>query len=101
VVIYPIGDQVLIKVDAQEEKSAGGLFLASAEPVVKNSGVVMAIGDSLIIKVKQGDHVIFEKGMGRRFQVPVQQTNDNGVKWTEQVSYILIAYYDVLAVLGK
>ena len=97
--IVPINDQVLLKVDSHEEKSPGGLILVHAEEEVKNTGVVEAVGGSEVIKVKPGDHVVFEQGMGRRFEVPVLREGENGLKYTEQVSYILIAYYDVLAVL--
>ena len=97
--VLPLRDQVLILVDGQEEKSPGGLFLAPAEAVVKNTGVVKAVGDSEVIKVKLGDHVVFEKGMGRRFDVPVIRKNKDGVEWTEHEQYILIAYYDVLAIM--
>ena len=98
-VIKPIRDQVLIRVDSQEEKSPGGLILVSTEPEAKNSGFVIAVGESEVIKVKPGDHVVFEKGMGRRFEIPVTRNNEAGVEWTEQEKYILVAYYDVLAVL--
>lgn len=84
--IRPINDQVLIKVDVAEERSAGGLYLPTAEPVVKNTGVVEAVGDSAVIGVVPGDHVFFEKGMGRRFEI-------------DRVSYCVISYYDIIAVL--
>ena len=99
--VKPYGDQVLIKIDGQEAKSAGGLFLVSQEAVAKNTGVITAIGDHPIITVKRGDHVIFEKGLGRRFNVPVVIKNDQGVTWTEEEEFILIAFFDVLAVLEE
>ena len=98
ILIKPLNDQVLIKVDSEETKSPGGLFLVpSQDPVSKTSGVVVAIGDNAVIKIKPGDHVIFEKGMGRRFSIPVTRASENGVKWTEKEEHILISYYDVLA----
>jgi len=97
--IKPIKDQVLIKIDSVEEKSKGGLFLVSADPVVKSSGIVMAVGDSDVITVKVGDHVLMEKSMGRRFDMPVIRENDVGVKWSETEEYILVSFYDVIALL--
>jgi co-chaperonin GroES (HSP10) len=94
----PVLDNVLIKVDVVEVKSPGGLFLFSGELVVKNSGVVVAVGDSEVIRVKPGDHVLFEKGMGRRFDIPEKQVIE-GVGFTRQVPHILIAYYDIEAVI--
>jgi co-chaperonin GroES (HSP10) len=93
-------DNVLIRVDVAEEKSAGGLFLSSVEPVLKNTGIVMDIGDSEVIKVSPGDRVMFEKGMGRRFEVP-EKEEVLGVVFTRQVPYILIAYYDIVAILKE
>jgi chaperonin GroES len=96
--IRPVLDNVLIKVDVVEEKSAGGLLISSLEKVVKNTGAVVAVGDSPVIRVSPGDHVLFEKGMGRRFEVPAIRTGTGGVKWTEQEPFILIGYYDILAI---
>jgi chaperonin GroES len=96
----PVLDNVLVKVDVAETKSAGGLFLASADPVVKNSGVVVAVGDSEVIKVKPGDHVLFEKGMGRRFDIESEQ-EIGGMKFSCQVPHILVAYYDIAAVVEE
>jgi len=97
--IQPLNDQVLIKVDSAEEVSPGGLILVSADPVVKNSGVVEAVGDADVIKIKPGDRVLFEKGMGRRFEFPVQKESVDGVKYSDTVPYILIAYFDIVAIL--
>jgi co-chaperonin GroES (HSP10) len=93
-------DNVLIKVDVAEERSPGGLILVSAEPVAKNSGVVTAIGDSEVIKVKPGDHVLFEKGVGRRFDVPVE-CKEKGLKYTGHDSYILIPYFEIAAIVEE
>jgi co-chaperonin GroES (HSP10) len=98
-VIFPVLDNVLVKIDVEEKKSQGGLFLVSEENVVKNTGVVEAVGDSEVIKVKPGDRVIFEKGMGRRFEVPVVREGMNGARYTEREEYLLIGYFDVLAVV--
>jgi co-chaperonin GroES (HSP10) len=98
-VIKPVKDYVLVKVDAPEEKSQGGILLVSAEPVVKSSGVVMAVGDSAVITVKVGDHVLMDKGMGRRFDMPVVRINDAGLTWSDTEEYILIPFYDLVALL--
>ena len=95
-VIKPVNDQVLVRLDSAEETSAGGILLVQSEPVRKNTGVVEAIGDSSVIGVKPGDHVAFEKGMGRRFNLPRIVSGLNGVKYTEQVPYILLSYFDVI-----
>jgi co-chaperonin GroES (HSP10) len=93
-------DNVLIEVDVVESKSAGGVYVSYAEPVVKNSGVVVAVGDSEVIKVKPGDHVLFERGMGRRFVIP-GKANVGGTIFTRDRNYILIAYYDIVALFEE
>ena len=98
--VNPIGDQVFIEIDVAEGKSAGGLFLPPPQdPVAKNTGKIIAVGDNPVIKVKPGDHVIMDKGMGRRIKLPIQNTNDSGAVWTGHKEYALIAYYDILAVM--
>jgi co-chaperonin GroES (HSP10) len=96
--IKPTMDNVLIKVDVAETRSPGGLILVSDAPVVKNSGVVVAVGDSDVIKVKPGDHVLFDKGLGSRFNLPVKR-EEKGVAFTEQESYILLPYFEIAAIL--
>jgi co-chaperonin GroES (HSP10) len=93
-------DNVLIKVDVAEAKSPGGLILISEAPVVKNSGAVVAVGDSEVIKVKPGDRVLFEKGMGSRFEVPVERV-EGGVSYTAYESFMLIPYFEIAAVIEE
>ena len=100
--IKPLGDQVLVLVDSAEEVSAGGLLLVHTEPVAKNTGMVIAIGDAVVIRVKPGDRVVMEKGMGRRFELPeVRKNAETGATWTEHVGYMLVGYYDILAVMEE
>jgi len=98
--IKPTGDQVLIKLDVAEEKSKGGIILVNTDPVLKSTGIVTAIGDHKIITVKVGDHVLLEKSMGRRFDFPVvRKSSDSNYTWTDTEAYILISFYDVIALL--
>jgi len=98
--IKPLGDQVLVKLDVAEEKSKGGIILVNTEPVVKSSGIVEAIGDHKVITVRVGDHVLLEKSMGRRFEIPVvKKDSERDYVWTENEAYILISFYDIIATL--
>jgi co-chaperonin GroES (HSP10) len=96
--IKPTMDTVLIKVEVAETRSPGGLILVSGAPVAKNSGVVVAVGDSEVIGVNPGDRVLFEKGAGSRFDVPVERV-DGGLKYTDRESFILIPYFEIAAVV--
>ena len=97
--ISPVGDQVLVKIDPTEKKSSGGLYLPVDESAVKDTGVVVAVGDHEKVTVKPGDHVLLDKGMGRRFTMPVEKEDTNGYKYTFNEPYILISFYDILALL--
>jgi co-chaperonin GroES (HSP10) len=91
-------DNVLIKVDMEPDRSPGGIYLSSVKLGEKNSGEVVAVGDSAVIKVKSGDRVLFDKGVGHRFKVPVS-IESLGLTFTKWESYILLPYFEVAAVV--
>ena len=69
--LKPLGDRVIIKVIEEEEKTAGGLVLTSANKEQSQIGEVVAVptpcekcGDENKVPVKVGDKVIFEKFAG-------------------------------------
>jgi len=100
--VMPANDKVLIKVDEDIQKSSGGLFLASAEPVLKNTGTVLRLGDSEVFAggvIEPGDRVLFTKGMGTRFDVPYTDVSPNGARFTAQYHLILVPFFDIEAKL--
>jgi chaperonin GroES len=99
--IRPTGDKVLIEVDGQEKKTAGGLFLPVSSVVSKTTGTVRAVGDSEVITVKPGDRVIFVRGMGHRFQEPYTVKSGVGFSYTEYRAMLLIGFYDIEAVVTE
>ena len=62
--IKPLGDRVVIKRAAAEEKTTGGLILTSAAKEMPNMAEVVAVGPGTKdepMELKVGDKVIFAK----------------------------------------
>ncbi|MBR4411333.1 MAG: co-chaperone GroES [Firmicutes bacterium] len=65
--IKPLGDRVVIKRAAAEEKTTGGLILTSAAKEMPNMAEVVAVGPGTKdepMELKVGDKVIFAKYSG-------------------------------------
>lgn len=63
--VKPLGDRVLLKTEKEEEKTKGGLFIPETAQEKTQTGVVEAVGDDdEAIKVKKGDHVMYDKYAG-------------------------------------
>ena len=85
--INPLGDRVLVKAKAVEEKTASGIYIPQTAQEKTQIATVVAIGDDESIKVKIGDEVIHDKYAGTQFK-------DNGDE------YLILNYADILAVIG-
>ena len=85
--INPLGDRILVKAKAVEEKTASGIYIPQTAQEKTQIATVVAIGDDESIKVKVGDEVIHDKYAGTQFK-------DNGEE------YLILNYADILAVLG-
>lgn len=87
--IKPLGDRVVIKRAEAQEKSAGGILLASQAKELPNVADVVAVGkgtDEVTMEVAVGDKVIFSQYGGMN------------VKY-EGEEYIIISQSDILAVV--
>nr|XP_043610023.1 20 kDa chaperonin, chloroplastic [Erigeron canadensis] len=69
--LKPLGDRVLIKIKAAEEKSAGGILLPSTAQTKPQGGEVVAVGEGrtigdkkVDIDVKTGSPVVYSKYAG-------------------------------------
>lgn len=93
IVLRPLGNRVIIEV-AQEEKTIGGIVLASAAKEKPQTGTVIAVGSGEVLKdgtkvevpVKVGETVMFEKYAGSE------------VKY-EGKEYLIVAAKDIMAVV--
>lgn len=85
--VKPLGERVLIKVKASEEKTSGGLIIPQASQEKTQEGTVTAIGESDKITVKIGDNVMYDKYAGTSLKI-------NGE------DYLIIKAEEILAVIG-
>jgi chaperonin GroES len=88
--LVPLGDRVVVKTVEMEEKTSGGIIIpdtAKEKPVM---GKVVAVGNDDEVKenLKAGDKVIYAKYGGTEVELDGEQ-------------YIVLAYGDVLAKIGK
>lgn len=94
--IKPLRDKVLIKVEEEEEKTAGGIYLPDTAKEKPQRGVVVAVGDGKMtdegklipISVKVGDRVIFSKYAGTEIKL-------NGEK------HVILSADDIYAVIEE
>jgi len=71
-VLKPLGDRVMVEVAQEEEKTVGGIVLASAAKEKPQTGTVIAVGQGHTldngevapVPVEVGDVVLFEKYAG-------------------------------------
>lgn len=75
--LKPLADRVVLRVKEEEEKSIGGIVLASAAQDKPQTAVVVAVGPGkttsegtlIAPTVKVGDSVVFEKFAGSKIKV--------------------------------
>ncbi|WP_026103227.1 co-chaperone GroES [Pseudanabaena sp. PCC 6802] len=92
--LQPLGDRLLVKVVAKEEKTAGGIFLPDTAKEKSQVGEVAAVGpgalsdkgDRVALEVKVGDRVMYSKYAGTELKV-------------DNVDYLLLSEKDILAIV--
>ena len=75
--LKPLGDRVLVKPDAAEQKTASGLYIASNAQEKPQRGTVIAVGEGkrddagnrIPVDVKAGDVVIYGKFGGNEIKI--------------------------------
>ncbi len=76
--IKPLGDRVVLQVEAEPEQSVGGIYIASNAQEKSVKGIVVAVSEQSIGEmtapqaVKVGDEVIFDKYAGSELSVDGQ-----------------------------
>lgn len=92
--LKPLGDRVMIEVAKEEEKTIGGIVLASAAQEKPQTGTVIAVGEGHVLEngtkvpvaVKAGDTVMFEKYAGTEVKYEGQE-------------YLIIHDKDIVAIV--
>ena len=92
--LRPLEDRLIVKRDASDEKSSGGINLPDSAKEVPQFGDVIAVGpgktnangDRVTMQVKSGDKIVFSKNTGTEVRVDGQD-------------YLVLKQDDVLAVV--
>ncbi len=85
--VRPLIDRVLIKVQESESKTAGGIIIPQTAQEKTQTGVVVAIGtDTDVIKVKEGDKVMYDKYAGTQIKI-------------DGVEHLIVKMSDILAII--
>lgn len=86
--VRPLGENVLIRPEKPEQKTAAGIYLPDTASQERSQlGKVMAIGESDKIKVKAGQKVVFRRYGGEEIKI-------------EGVEYLIASYKDILAIIS-
>ena len=73
--VTPLHDRVIVKADAAEEKTAGGIIIPDTAKEKPQRGVVVAVGTGKKdepMTVKVGDNVLYGKYAGTEIQIEGQ-----------------------------
>ncbi|MDR1870015.1 MAG: co-chaperone GroES [Treponema sp.] len=68
--VKPLGDRVMVKLEKNEAKTAGGIIIPDTAQEKTQTGVVVEIGDDKeAIKVKAGQKVMYDKYAGTQVKI--------------------------------
>ena len=67
--IKPLGNRVLLKPKETEDKTKSGIYIPESAKEKTLEGEVIAVGDGKEVKVKEGDHVIYESFGGTEIKI--------------------------------
>ena len=68
--VKPLADRVLVKLEKNEAKTAGGIIIPDTAQEKTQQGVVVAVGDDKeAIKVKAGQKVMYDKYAGTQIKI--------------------------------
>ncbi len=84
--VLPLGDRVLIRIEAGEEKTKSSIIIPQTAQEKTQTGVVVAVGASEDIAVKVGDSVMYDKYAGTSVKI-------------EGVDHLVVRFADILAIV--
>ena len=85
--VKPLADRVLVRLEKNEAKTAGGIIIPDTAQEKTQQGVVVEVGDDKdAIKVKAGQKVMYDKYAGTQIKI-------------KDVDHLILKMADVIAVV--
>lgn len=85
--VKPLADRVMVKLEKNEAKTAGGIIIPDTAQEKTQTGVVVAVGDDKdVIKVAAGQKVMYDKYAGTQVKV-------------DGVDHLVLKMADIIAVI--
>ena len=85
--VKPLADRIMVKLEKNEAKTAGGIIIPDTAQEKTQQGVVVEVGDDKeVIKVKAGQKVMYDKYAGTQIKIDGEE-------------YLVLKMSDVIAVV--
>ncbi|MDR0710701.1 MAG: co-chaperone GroES [Spirochaetaceae bacterium] len=85
--IKPLADRVMVKLEKNEAKTAGGIIIPDTAQEKTQTGSVVAVGDDTeVIKVSVGQKVMYDKYAGTQIKVDGEE-------------HLILKMQDIIAVI--
>ena len=85
--VKPLADRVMVKLEKNEAKTAGGIIIPDTAQEKTQQGVVVEVGDDKdVIKVKAGQKVMYDKYAGTQIKI-------------DGVEHLILKMSDIIAVV--
>ncbi|MDR2536063.1 MAG: co-chaperone GroES [Treponema sp.] len=87
--VKPLADRVIVKLEKNESKTAGGIIIPDTAQEKTQTGLVVEVGDDTeVIKVKAGQKVMYDKYAGTAIKL-------------EGVEHLILKMSDIVAVIEE
>jgi chaperonin GroES len=85
--VKPLADRVMVKLEKNEAKTAGGIIIPDTAQEKTQQGTVAEVGDDKdVIKVKAGQKVMYDKYAGTQVKI-------------DGAEYLILKMSDILAII--
>ncbi len=85
--VTPLADRVMVKLEKNEAKTAGGIIIPDTAQEKTQTGTVVEIGDDKdVIKVKAGQKVMYDKYAGTQVKI-------------DGAEYLILKMSDIIAII--
>ncbi|MCL2599895.1 MAG: co-chaperone GroES [Treponema sp.] len=85
--VIPLADRVMVKLEKNEAKTAGGIIIPDTAQEKTQQGVVAEVGDDKeVIKVKPGQKVMYDKYAGSQIKIDGEE-------------YLILKMADIIAIV--